>query len=224
MTARCAEHGLDGPVFLRIEGFDLHLALNDETQADRLHTTCGARAWQLAPEHGGEIEADQIVKRAAREVGLNQRCVDLAGIFHRLGDSGFCDCVEDNAADGRVFLDRFALAQSFLQVPADRLSLAIRVGCENEVWIIFESVGNGFDMLAAINADFPCHVEIVLSINRPVFGRQVAYVTIRGKHGVVGPQIFIDRFGLGRGFDNNYGHKLPLKFAGSVAAQNVASA
>ena len=109
-------------------------------------------------------------------------------------------------------------------MPADGLPLAIRVGCENEVRIIFESVGNGFDMLAAINADFPCHVEIVLSINRPVFGRQVAYVTIRGKHGVVGPQIFIDRFGLGRGFDNNYGHKLPLKFAGSVAAQNVASA
>src|SRR3546814_11922605 len=43
--------GGDGPVFLRAEGLDLALAVNDKTQRDRLHAACRSRAGQLAPPH-----------------------------------------------------------------------------------------------------------------------------------------------------------------------------
>src|SRR3546814_10949663 len=42
--------GGDGPVFLRAEGLDLALAVNDKTQRDRLHAACRFRAGQLAPQ------------------------------------------------------------------------------------------------------------------------------------------------------------------------------
>ena len=41
--------GVDAPVFLGLEALDLHLALDDQPQADRLHPTGRAAARQLAP-------------------------------------------------------------------------------------------------------------------------------------------------------------------------------
>src|SRR3546814_4892282 len=65
--------GGDGPVFLRAEGLDLALAVNDKTQRDRLHAACRFRAGQLAPQHRRQVESDQIIKRAAGAIGVDQR-------------------------------------------------------------------------------------------------------------------------------------------------------
>ena len=67
----------DRPVFARDERFDLALAVADEAQRHRLHAARRARAGQLAPQHRRQVEADQIVERAARHVGVDQRLVDL---------------------------------------------------------------------------------------------------------------------------------------------------
>ena len=55
------------------EFLDLQLAVADEPQRHRLHAAGRTRARQLAPQHRREREADEVIERAAGEVGVDQR-------------------------------------------------------------------------------------------------------------------------------------------------------
>ena len=66
------------PVFARDERLDLELAVADEAQRHRLHAAGRARAGELAPQDRRQREADEVVERAARQVGVDERLVDLA--------------------------------------------------------------------------------------------------------------------------------------------------
>ena len=66
-----AEHNLDGPIFARLEDLDFRFPLADQPQGDRLHPPGGAAAGQFAPEHRGEGEADEVVQRAAGQIGVD---------------------------------------------------------------------------------------------------------------------------------------------------------
>ncbi len=179
-----------------------------------MHPAGRARAGQLAPEHRRQVEADEIVERAAGEIGIDQRGVDLARVLHRLGDGGFGDRVEHHAADRRIFLDRLAFAQRLFEMPRDRLALAVGVGGEDQGVVLRQRVGDRLDVLAAVGADLPGHLEAVIGINRAVFRRQVADMAVGGEHRVVRPEILVDRLGFGRAFDNDYGHEIPFDSAG----------
>ena len=67
-----------------------------------------------------------------------------------------------------------------------------------------------FEALARLVVDLPEHVEIVLGIDRSVLGRQVAHVAERRQDLVAGAKIFVDRFRLGRQFDDNDIHENPI--------------
>jgi len=92
-------------------------------------------------------------------------------------------------------------------MPADRLALAVGVGCEDQLVVVFQRISNRFDVFFAVACNLPQHVKLIVGINRAVFGRQVAHVAVRGQNSVIIAQIFVDCFGFGRGFDNNNGHK-----------------
>ena len=77
LVARRRQRGDERPVFARDELLDLELAVADQPQRHRLHAAGRARARQLAPQHRRQREADQIVERAAGEIGVDQRAVDL---------------------------------------------------------------------------------------------------------------------------------------------------
>ncbi len=77
-----AEMGIDGPVFAALEDLDLGLALADQAQRHRLHAAGRAAARQLAPQDGREGEAHEIVQRAARQIGVDQRLVEVARMGH----------------------------------------------------------------------------------------------------------------------------------------------
>src|SRR5882724_2378186 len=66
------------PIFLRPEGFDLLFSFAYKAQRDGLNPARGTRARQLAPQHGREREADEIVERAPRHIGVDEFFVDLA--------------------------------------------------------------------------------------------------------------------------------------------------
>ena len=87
-----AEQRVDRPVFAGLEDLDLGLALADQAQRHRLHAAGRAAARQLAPQHRREGEAHQIVERAAGQVGVDQRLVEVArmgdGVEHRLLGDG----------------------------------------------------------------------------------------------------------------------------------------
>ncbi len=209
LPARRRQRGGDGPVFARPERLDLHLALDDEAEADRLDPAGGFRAGELAPEDGREVEADEVVERAAGEVGLDQRGVDVAGMGHRLGHGGFGDRVEGDAADCLALLQ--ARGERFLEVPGNRLALAVGVGGENERVVGLQRLGDRADVLFAVRGDFPFHVESVLGIDRSIPRRKVADMAVGGEDGVVGAEILVDCLGLGGRFYDDNGHDFLLK-------------
>ena len=211
LTARGREQRFNGPILAVVKGLDLLLALNNDAQANGLDTTCRARAGQFTPQNRRKIKAHKIVQRAACQISFHKRLIDLTRIFHRFGYSCFGDRIENDAANGRVFLDGFALGQGFLQMPADRFALAIRVGRENEFVVVFQRVRDGFDMFFAIIANFPLHLEIGICVDRSILWRQVTNMAVRGENGVVGSQILVDCLGFSRGFDNNNWHDISLR-------------
>ena len=218
LAARRGHQRAHGPVFARPEGLDLHLALDHEAQADRLHAAGRFRAGQLAPEHGREGEAHEIIERAARQIGIDQRCVDLARVGHRLGDGGFRDRVEGHPLDLLAALERWC--EGLAQVPADRLALAVGVGGEDEVVVGLERLGDGADMLAAVGVDLPLHRETRIGVDRAVLGGQVADMAVGGEDRVVGPEILVDRLCLGGRFDDDDGHRGSFRGRNGKAAEH----
>ena len=60
--------------------------------------------------------------------------------------------------------------------------------------------------LLRLVVDLPEHLEIVLRIDRAVLGRQVADMAERSQNLVAGAEVFVDRLGLGRRFNNDNFH------------------
>src|SRR5206468_3438309 len=73
LLLRCAEQGIDRPVFAGLEDLDLGFALADQAQRDRLDPAGRTAARQLAPQYRRQREADQVVERPAGEIGVDQR-------------------------------------------------------------------------------------------------------------------------------------------------------
>ena len=127
------EQRLDGPVFLGLEGLDLGLAVAHQAQRHRLHAAGRAGARQLAPQHRREREADQIVERAAGEIGVDQRRIDVARGPERIQNGLLGDGVEGDALDRRALLQGLALLQDAQDVPGDGLAFAVGVGGEDQL-------------------------------------------------------------------------------------------
>src|SRR5262249_49079452 len=143
-----AELGLDSPVLAGAEGLDLGLALADEAQRHRLDAASRAAAWQLAPRHRREGEADQVVEGAAGEIGLDQLAVELPRAAEGVEDSVLRHLVKDDALDVDPFEGPAAL-QLLAHVPGDRLALAVGVGGEEEPGRALHRLG---DLLEALRA------------------------------------------------------------------------
>ena len=112
-----------------------------------MHAPRRFRTGQFAPQNGAQVEAHQIIQSPPRQIGLDQFHIHLARVFHGLGHGCLGDGVKHHAADSGGFLDRLALGQRLLQMPRDRLALAVGVGCEDQCIVIFERIRDGFDVL-----------------------------------------------------------------------------
>ena len=197
--------GDDRPIFARNEPLDLELAVADDAQRHRLHPPGRSRARELAPQHRREGEADQVVERPARPVGVDQRLVDFARMAHRLLDRVLGYSVEHHPIDALV-LEQLLALEDFVHVPGDRLALAVRVGRENHSVGVLDRVADVAQPLGRLGVDLPAHGEIVVGIDRAVLGRQVPHMAERGVNAVVLAQIFVDGLGLGRRLDDHDFH------------------
>ena len=195
----------DRPVLLRPEGLDLGLPLADQPQGHRLHAAGGAAARQLAPQHGRQREADQIVERTACQVGLNQRPVEIARMLEGILHGALGDFVEDHALD-RLAVERPAAVQLLDDVPGDGLAFAVRVGRQVELLGALQLAGDLLDPLVAAVVDGPVHCEVFVGPHRTVLGRQIAHVAVAGQHPIVATQITFDGLGFGRRFDDDQMH------------------
>ena len=201
-SRRRREVGEHGPVLARLEALDLRFALADQAQRHRLHAPGRAAARQLAPQHRRQGEADQVVERASRQVGLDQRLVECPRPTHRgtygtLGDLVEGDALHVDAAQ------QVALLQHRPHVPGDRLALAVRVGREVEPLGAAQGAGDRGDLPVAALVGLPVHREALLGPHAAVLGRQVADVAERCQHRVAVAQVLVDGLRLRRRFDHD---------------------
>ena len=210
-VARGRQLGDDRPVFPGDEFLDLQLAVADQPQRDRLHPAGRARARQFSPEHRREREANEIIERAAGEIGIDQCTIDLARMLHCLGHRLLGDGVEHHALDLLV-LERLLFLQHLEHVPGDRFAFTIRVGGEDQLVGTLERACDVVQALVRLGVDLPEHAEIVLGIDRAILGGQVADVAKGGQHLVAGAEVFIDCLRLGRRLDHDNIHGNPVGY------------
>jgi hypothetical protein len=200
------EQRLDGPVFLASEGLDLGLAVADEAQRHRLHAARGARARKLAPEHGREREADEVVERPARQIGGDQRRIDLAGILESREHRLLGDRVEGDPLDLEVLFQGLLLLEDLQDVPGDRLAFPIGVGSEDQFVRRLDGVGDFFEYFLGLSVNVPVHRKVVVGLDRPVLGRQIANVPEGGDDLVAAAEVLVDGLGLGGRFNDDDVH------------------
>ena len=207
-SGRRGQPRLDAPVFPRLEDLDLRLALTDQPQRHRLHASCRTAAGQFAPQHRRQREAHQIIQRAPRHVGLDQRLIEFTRVVHRVAHGGAGDFVEGDALNVDA-LEELLVLQHRPHMPADRLALAIRIGCEIERLGALHRLGDSGDLALAALVGSPIHREIFIWPHAAIFRRQVADMTKARQHGEPGAEIFVDGLGFGGRFnDDDVGHVL----------------
>ena len=186
------------PVFLRDELRDLLLPLRHQPDGHGLHTSGGQAAADLLPQQRGELIAHDAIQRAARLLRVHQILIDGAGVLDGILHHLFGDLVEGDAL--RLVLRQL---QQVLQMPADGLALAIRVGGQEHGLAL---AGGGFEILddvlfaldgAVIGFKVVVHVHAQLALG------QVAQMSHAGLDHIIGSQIFADGLGLGRGLHND---------------------
>ena len=204
LAAVLLQFGDHRPVFVGAEMLDLDLAVDDQPQRDRLHAARAFRAGQAAPQHGRQREAIEIVERTAREIGVDQRLVELARGLHRIGHRLFGDRVERHPVD--LGGQRLALRQQLAHVPRNRLALAVGVGREDQPVGALRRVADFLEALLLVAIEFPVHREILVRAHAAILGWQVADVTVAGENLEVLAEIFLDGFRLGGRFDDDQLH------------------
>ena len=198
--------GRDRPIFLRPEQLNLTFPIHDQPQSDRLNAPGRFRAGQFAPQHRRQGEADQIVERPARAIGINQVVIQFPRFRHCFGDGRLGDRVEGDALN--MFGQHLFLRQHFLHVPANRFAFAIRVRREDQRVGGFGFIGNRLELLALIGIGLPGHLKAIIRVNRAILGWQIPNMPKAGQHPVTGAQIFLNRLCLGGRFYNNQLHNL----------------
>ena len=219
-AGRCADVRIDGPVFDRIERFDLLLAFHHEAQRHGLHAPGRARARQLAPQNRRQREAHQIVQRAAGQIGVHQFGVDLARMLDGFQNGRFGDGIERHALDLDVFAQCLLLLEHFQHMPGNGLTFAVRVGGEDELVGAFDGIDDVLDALLGLGVHFPGHGEVVVRLHRPILGRQVADMAEARQHLVARAKVLVDRLHLTGGLNNQDVHG--VGDASSSSAQTTA--
>jgi hypothetical protein len=163
-----------------LEALDLAFAVADEPQRHRLHPAGRACAGQLAPQHRRQGEADKIIERAARQIGVDQRRVDLARIGHRV-ETAFLVMALKTTRD-RLVLERLLLVEHFQHMPGNRFALAVGVGRENQRVGTLECLGDVLEPLVRCRVDFSTTWRNPRRAHRSILGRQVADMAERGQH------------------------------------------
>src|SRR5688572_5828639 len=195
--------GLDGPVLLALELLDLGLALADEPERDALHAAGGKAGLDLLPQQRREVEPDQVVERPPRLVGIDEVAVHaLLGLRDRLANRVLRDLVETDPVDV-LAVERAALLEDLVQVPGDRLALAVRVRCEIEGVRLLHGALDRVHLGAVLLDGLVLHLEVVVGVDRAFLLDEVADVAIGGQHLEIGPEVLLDGFRLGRRLDDD---------------------
>ena len=124
---------------------------------------------------------------------------------HRLLDCVLGHRVEHHPVDPLV-LEQLLALEDFVDVPGDRLALAIRVGRQDHPVGVLDRPADVAEALGGLGVDLPTHGEIIVRIDRAVLGRQITHMAERGVDAVVLAEILVDGLRLGRRLDDHDFH------------------
>src|SRR5262249_26254765 len=164
------ELDLDRPILADLESLDLGFALADQPQSDGLDAAGGPASRQLAPEDRRQGETNQIIERTAGEISIDELAVDLAWPPERLDHGVLGHFIENDALDVEV-LERSAGFQHLLNMPGDRLALAVGVGGEKQPVRPAHRLKDRPDVLFGFAVDLPRHRKIRVRKDRAVLGQ-----------------------------------------------------
>ena len=185
------EVGVQRPIFLRLEVFDLPVPVIHHSGGNRLDPSCGQAPLDLLPQQGTELIAHQPVQNTPGLLGVHQILVDVPGMFNALPHHILRDLIECDTV--RLFIRQI---QKAFQMPADGLALAVRVGCEvhgiRRLGRFFQVGDNGLLALDWLVDRF----KIVVHIHAEIAFLQVPEVAHAGLYLIVLAQIFSNGFGL----------------------------
>ena len=200
---------LDGPILALLEPLDLVFALDDHPQGRALHPPRRQPPANLLPQQGRQVEADEVIERPARLLGIDERGRDLAGTGNGLVDRALGDLVEDDPVH-RLRVEHVRIAEKLGDVPRDRLAFPVGISRQIERFRLLHRAAQGVDVLRVARDGLVVHQEAVLRLDRTVFGNQIPHMPVRGKDFEVGSQVLLDRSGLGGRFNNQEvsGHRL----------------
>ena len=189
---------VDRPVLLRHEGADFAFAVDHHAHCRRLHATGGESAAHLFPQQRRELVAHDAVENTARLLRVHQILINGAGREDAFADHLFGDLVEGHALG--LFI---AQAQQCLEMPGDRLALAVRVRCKIDhvagLGGFFQFVDQRFLALDRLVIG----LEVMLDIYADLALGQIAQMPHAGRDDKVLAQIFANGLGLCRGFHND---------------------
>ena len=192
---RRAQHGVDVPVFLGLEGLYLLLPVHNQAHGHALHAPGRKPAAHFAPQKRAELIAHQPVQHAARLLGVEQVHIDGARGSHALLHALF-----GNFAKGDAVVGGRVQPQKLGQMPADGLALAVRVRCKEHLVALF---GKAFqlanNLFLALDVDI-FRLVVLLHVDAELALRQIADMAHGGRHLIAAAQIFADGFGFRRGF------------------------
>ncbi|OQC25448.1 MAG: hypothetical protein BWX70_02469 [Verrucomicrobia bacterium ADurb.Bin070] len=193
---RCAHH----PVRLDLKRLDLALALRNQTQRDRLHAPGAQPLLEAAPEHRAHHIAHDAVQHAARLLRIDALHVNGTRMLDRRPHGARRDLVILNAVYRLVLR---AVRQRLLQMPRDRLTLAVRIGREVDLVTALCRLLQLGDHLGLAFRQHILRRKAMLDIHAQRALRQVTNVTDRRLHHKTRAQNLSDCLRLGRRLHDN---------------------
>ncbi len=134
-------------------------------------------------------------------VGIDQIPGNGARMFDRMRDGLRGDFGEHYPVQGLV-LEQALLGQDLADMPGDGLALTIWIGSQIDGTGVLGGLGDGIHVLLVLFLHLVAHGEVVIDIDRAVLARQIADMAVRGQDQEVLAEVFIDRFGFRRRFNN----------------------
>ena len=159
LASLAAQPRLEVPVDRRAERPALFLALDDQPDGDALDPPRAQARLHLLPEQRRQRVAVQPVENAAALLGANEVLVHHARVVERLFDGILGDFVEDDAPDGHLRLEHLR------QVPADRFTLAVGVGGQQQLRGILHRSLQVRDLLLLVVRDDVVGREVAVDVH-----------------------------------------------------------
>ena len=187
------KHGVDGPVFLRLEGPDLLLPVHDHPHCHRLHPSGGKTGTDLFPQERTDLIAHDPVQHTAGLLGIHQLHIQLPGMIHTIFNTGTGDLIEGDPV-GLVGIH----PQDLRQMPGNRLSFPVRVGGQIDRLALFGGGFQLFDQILFALDGLVFGLEMVFHIHTQLAFGQIPDMAHGGHYLITAAQIFFDGVRLGR--------------------------